>query len=149
MTVSETLANFDHLPADVQKHLEELEEYIGHTDGKSVVTWNMEPENTCIDEGTIDSSEAVTAFNGIVACLTAALSDRAGEWQDISAAPKDGTSFLATMAGGGDGPYYVPYYVLFWNGNFFESVDSGEGPSMAHITHWQTPPTPPREVESE
>lgn len=60
-------------------------------------------------------------------------------WQTISTAPKEGTSFLATMAGGNDGPYYV----LFWNDNFFESVDSGECPHMDHITHWRPLPAPP------
>lgn len=60
-------------------------------------------------------------------------------WQPIETAPKDGTSILVTMAGGYDGPYYV----LFWNGTFFESVDSGTGPSMDYLTHWMPLPAPP------
>lgn len=61
------------------------------------------------------------------------------EWQPIATAPKDGTSILCTMEGGHDGPYYV----LFWNGNYFESVDSGTGPSMEYISHWQPIDAPP------
>lgn len=65
----ELLADYSDLPESVKPHLEAFEDYIGETDGKSVVTWAPEPENACVDDGTIDASEAVTAFNGIVAVL--------------------------------------------------------------------------------
>lgn len=61
------------------------------------------------------------------------------DWRPIATAPKDGTTIIVTMAGGNDGPYYV----LFWNDIFFEDVNSGEGPSIAHLTHWATLPSPP------
>jgi hypothetical protein len=60
-------------------------------------------------------------------------------WMPIETAPKDGTSILVTMAGGGNGPYYV----LYWNDSFFESVESGEGPSIDHLTHWMPLAEPP------
>ena len=73
--------------------------------------------------------------------LTARLAtiEQETRWQPIETIPKDGTSVLVTMAGGFDGPYYV----LFWNDSFFESVDSGEGPSIDHLTHWMSLPQPP------
>lgn len=60
------------------------------------------------------------------------------DWQPIKTAPKDGSTFIATMASEVDGPYYV----LFWNDSYFESAESGVGPSMAHLTHWAAIPAP-------
>lgn len=70
------IASYANLPPEAQKHLKALEVYIGDTDGKDTVMWCSEPPNTCVDDGTIDAGEAVTAFNGIVAALTAVLSDQ-------------------------------------------------------------------------
>jgi hypothetical protein len=60
------------------------------------------------------------------------------DWRPLTTAPKDGTSILVTMDGGeGDD---LPYWVLFWNGSFFECASSGVGPSMDHLTHWAAIP---------
>jgi hypothetical protein len=61
------------------------------------------------------------------------------DWQPKETAPKDGTCVLFGMAGAVDGPYYV----LFWNEDYFEDVSSGEGPSMDYLTHWAHIPVPP------
>lgn len=65
--------------------------------------------------------------------------EKATAWQLIATIPKDGSSVLVTMAGGTDGPYYV----LFWQGSYFEDVSSGVGPSLDHLTHWMPLQAPP------
>jgi hypothetical protein len=61
------------------------------------------------------------------------------DWKPMKTAPKDGSTFLATMAGGGND---APYYVLFWNEAYFEDASSGVGPSLDHLTHWAEIPAP-------
>jgi len=63
-------AVYSDLPANVQKHLLELETFIGDCDGQWTALQTSD-QNVVIDNGTIDASDAVTAFNGIVAALRA------------------------------------------------------------------------------
>lgn len=62
-----TFADYKDLPAAARLHLEQLEEFIGDMDGKTIGTPTN--ENTFIDDGTVDSEDAVKAFNGLVALL--------------------------------------------------------------------------------
>lgn len=58
-------------------------------------------------------------------------------WQTIESAPKDGTNFLAIYGVADDGTYWI----VFWNGKFFECVSGGY--QVEHATHWQHLPEPP------
>lgn len=81
----------------------------------------------------LHSDKAIEAWNARLAAKPAE-----ELWQDISTAPKDGTSVLATMSGGTDGPYWV----LFWNGKAFECVASG-ATALINVSHWCPLATPP------
>jgi hypothetical protein len=64
-----TFNAYSDLPEPVRKHLSALEDFIGDCDGKDTVLWNSDPPDTCVDDGSIDATEAVHAFNEIVAAL--------------------------------------------------------------------------------
>jgi hypothetical protein len=55
------------LPAPIRDTLDELEDFIGDIDGKETVI--STGENTFIDDGTVDASDAVNAINRLVAIL--------------------------------------------------------------------------------
>lgn len=67
--------------------------------------------------------------------------ERAQHWFEIKrlikTAPKDGTTFLASVAEADE-----VYYVLFWNGDYFECASSGVVPSMDQLTYWASIPAP-------
>lgn len=67
--VSESvMTTYSDLPAEIQKHLLELEVFIGDCDGQWTALQTSD-EKVVLDNGTIDASDAVKAFNGIVAAL--------------------------------------------------------------------------------
>jgi len=70
-----------------------------------------------------------------LAALTAA---KAGGWQDISTAPKDGTRFIAWRK------YSTrPLIARYWKDfGWFEDED---GLHLYNLTHWQPLPNPPKE----
>lgn len=68
-------------------------------------------------------------------------------WQPIESAPKDGTNFLAAMAGPASARDCA-WWVLHWNGHDFECVSSGNliltGATIdGGVTHWMPLPDPP------
>lgn len=76
-----------------------------------------------------------------VSVVMVAIRDAMPGWQPIATAPKDGTTILVSVRGGHDGPYWV----IFWNGNEWESSESGDflqfHTELDYV--WVTPPTPP------
>ncbi len=66
------------------------------------------------------------------------------DWEPRQTALKNDTSILVTREGGYDGPYWV----IYWNGDFWESADSGREIGPDCWTHWmpiQEPPGIPNE----
>ena len=59
------------------------------------------------------------------------------EWRPIETAPKDGTEFLSIYGLDDDGTYWI----IYWNGAFFECVSSGH--EISHATHWMPLPAAP------
>lgn len=63
-----TFDNYSGLCPTVRPHFTVLEDWIGHLDGMDLTRWQGEGENMHgIDEGTIDTEEAVTAVNALAA----------------------------------------------------------------------------------
>jgi hypothetical protein len=63
-----TLDRYDDLPAEIKKHLFDLEFFIACTDGKDTVL-QCDDSDHFIDDGTIDAEDAVKAFNALVKYL--------------------------------------------------------------------------------
>lgn len=60
------------------------------------------------------------------------------EWQPIETAPKDWNEILTIYCpGGGEGSYWI----VFFNGDYFEDVSGGF--KIEHATHWMPLPAPP------
>lgn len=89
-----TFVDYKGLSPDVQAHLIALEDFIGDVDGKETVLWHTGRE-TCVDDGTIDAEDAVKAFNGLVAALTAAAAARPAQ----RASSEEVAEFLERTAG--------------------------------------------------
>ena len=66
-----TFISWDDLPPEVRVHFDELEDFIGDLDGKTVGT--PTDDDTFIDEGTVDAEDAVKAVNGIIEFVRSAL----------------------------------------------------------------------------
>lgn len=81
------LADYRDLPGDTRKHLAALEEYIGDTDGKECAI--QTGQDTWIDDGVIDASDAVKAFNGLVAALRKAAAPE-GQTAQVNLTPSEG-----------------------------------------------------------
>lgn len=96
-------------------------------------------------------SEPVTQWN--TRALTAALSDQAGGWQDISTAPKDGTVFDVWLGGPDIDEDDIEFYCgvgtrrsaswHYLNGKFRPCAGLSSIPTFVHPTHWQPLPAPP------
>ena len=104
-----------------------------------------EPDTHCFDDDTGKDvwsytadqmrAYALAALQAAQAALTAA---KAGGWQDISTAPKDGTRFIAWRK------YSTrPLIARYWKDfGWFEDED---GLHLYNLTHWQPLPNPPKE----
>lgn len=66
--VASTARSYDDLPDATKAHLITLEEFLSHVDGKDCVI-DSGDGGQVMDDGTIDSAEAVLAFNEIVLLL--------------------------------------------------------------------------------
>lgn len=85
--------------------------------------------------------------------LTAALSDQAGGWQDISTAPKDGTVFDVWLGGLDIDEDDIEFYCgvatrrsanwHYLNGKFRPCAGLSSIPTFIHPSHWRPRPAPP------
>lgn len=64
----DVFTTYNDLPESVRSHLQELEMFIGECDGQWTALQTSDA-NVVLDNGTIDASDAVKAFNGIVAAF--------------------------------------------------------------------------------
>lgn len=73
------------------------------------------------------------------------------EWQDISTAPRDGTSILVIVAGRhpDTGIPFIPEVVEWNHGGYWwnEMWGGGDNAGVYEPTHWMTLPLPPAPQE--